>query len=120
VKSKNLRVPSFEVAIRIHGCFEAEAFLANHKSTFLLGYHLGRMKLFAFLCLVTLSQAAIEFTRSIAAIGPGDGGTVTLAHGCTQTDKYGSNDCTLDWNSNNTVSLNVTLAQVRQLDKISF
>jgi len=63
------------------------------------------------LSLLCSAFAGITFSRTIDKIGADESGTIVLAEGCTSTDKYGSNDCTLGWGMNNTVDVNAVLGE---------
>ena len=59
--------------------------------------------------LFAASTADIQFSRTVDTAAPGFEGTATLSTGCTSSDQYGSNDCTLNWGEKFTVAVNATL-----------
>merc|ERR1711998_391893 len=52
----------------------------------------------------------ITFSRTIDSVS-GASGSVTLDHGCTGSDEYGSNDCAFGWGQKVSANLNVTMAK---------
>ena len=58
--------------------------------------------------LATAAYADVEFSRTIDSV-TGAEGTLTLASGCTSSDQYGSNDCTLKWGEKVSAVVNATL-----------
>ena len=54
------------------------------------------------------ATADVEFTRTIDSVS-GAEGTLTLSSGCTASDQYGSNDCSLSWGEKVSVTVNATL-----------
>ena len=64
---------------------------------------------FILLSLFAVSTADIQFSRTVDTAAPGFEGTATLSTGCTSSDQYGSNDCTLNWGEKFTVAVNATL-----------
>eukprot|EP01059_Diplonema_ambulator_P011162 TRINITY_DN21136_c0_g1_i1.p1 TRINITY_DN21136_c0_g1~~TRINITY_DN21136_c0_g1_i1.p1 ORF type:complete len:172 (+),score=66.72 TRINITY_DN21136_c0_g1_i1:64-579(+) len=68
------------------------------------------MKSFMMLALFAAGATAdIEFSRTVTQLIPGASGNVTLNTGCKSKDIYGSNDCTLEWGSNYTVTVDAVV-----------
>lgn len=66
------------------------------------------MKSFVLVALASVACAQITVSRTVEKIDHAKG-AVTLSAGCTGKDDYGSNDCTLDWLTNYTVTAAVEL-----------
>merc|ERR1719397_1550444 len=65
-------------------------------------------------CLSLLGMVAIgsiTFDRTITNVHAGFNGSVTLDHGCTKKDQYGSNDCTLNWGESYNVTYQFVLGE---------
>eukprot|EP01065_Artemidia_motanka_P049646 TRINITY_DN8290_c0_g1_i1.p1 TRINITY_DN8290_c0_g1~~TRINITY_DN8290_c0_g1_i1.p1 ORF type:complete len:542 (+),score=223.40 TRINITY_DN8290_c0_g1_i1:88-1713(+) len=66
----------------------------------------------AILAAVGSAAGSITFSRTVESIPSYASGTVTVAgSACTGSDKYGSNDCTLNWGTSYDVSIDATLTQ---------
>eukprot|EP01065_Artemidia_motanka_P048778 TRINITY_DN794_c0_g1_i1.p1 TRINITY_DN794_c0_g1~~TRINITY_DN794_c0_g1_i1.p1 ORF type:complete len:523 (+),score=203.80 TRINITY_DN794_c0_g1_i1:64-1632(+) len=66
----------------------------------------------AVLSAATTASAAITFSRTVEQIPSWASGTVSVeGSACKSTDKYGSNDCTLNWGSTYTIDADVTTTQ---------
>ena len=61
-----------------------------------------------FAVMATVAYGNIQFSRTVDSV-TGAEGTLTLASGCTSSEQYGSNDCTLTWGEKVTATVNATL-----------
>eukprot|EP00038_Savillea_parva_P007165 m.168266 g.168266 ORF g.168266 m.168266 type:complete len:169 (-) comp12934_c0_seq1:146-652(-) len=73
--------------------------------------------LLAALC--ALASASLDFSRTVTKVASGSSAKVTFDKGCSQTDPYGSNDCSLDWGSDYTVTYNATFPPITSGHKIA-
>jgi len=71
----------------------------------------------ALLCIAASASADITFTRTVDQVTNATA-TVTFDHGCTQTDKYGSNSCTFKWGEKVGVTYNVTTGELTADNKL--
>eukprot|EP00036_Acanthoecidae_sp_10tr_P011897 CAMPEP_0182927042 /NCGR_PEP_ID=MMETSP0105_2-20130417/13013_1 /TAXON_ID=81532 ORGANISM="Acanthoeca-like sp., Strain 10tr" /NCGR_SAMPLE_ID=MMETSP0105_2 /ASSEMBLY_ACC=CAM_ASM_000205 /LENGTH=170 /DNA_ID=CAMNT_0025064969 /DNA_START=49 /DNA_END=561 /DNA_ORIENTATION=- len=58
------------------------------------------------------ANATLDISRTVTKVGAGAAAKITLDKGCSQTDPYGSNDCSLQWDTNYTVSYNATFPPI--------
>ena len=56
-------------------------------------------------CLVSFAAADIALSRSVNSMSTGVHGKLSLDHGCTSSDTYGSNNCTLAWGDSATATI---------------
>jgi len=77
-----------------------------------------RMAVFA--CLVGVATASITVSRTVNSLPSWLSASVTVeGSACTGSDKYGSNDCTLDWNTAYTINYTFSLTTAQQSGTVS-